>query len=225
MISREQIKAGRAMLDWNQKDLAEHSGVSVATIKLIETARINSTPDTLGAIQDALEKGGLEFGLQNSVRMRDDLLTIIEKQNPDDNVFLRLMDDIYYTMQERGYGEVLWSFSDDSVSPPEVIEKERLIRETGCTMRSLVRHGDTYLIYPLHEYRYLPKGFFIVNPSVIYGDKFALMANTNPENKGREKSIIIINNAAIAEIKRMEFEIIWAYGESPEKSTAETRYD
>lgn len=217
MISREQMKAGRAMLDWNQKDLAERSGVSVATIKLIETARINSTPDTLGLIQDALEKGGLEFGLQNGVRMRDDLLTIIEKQNPDDNVFLHLMDDIYYTMKKRGYGEVLWSFVDDSISPPELLEKERLIRESGFSMRSLIKHGDTNLIYPLHEYRYLPKGFFMNNPTVIYGDKFALMAN-------QDSKALIINNPAIAEIKKMEFEIIWAYGEEPKTSTAQERY-
>lgn len=215
MISREQIKAGRAMLDWSQKELAEHSGVSEATVKLIETARINSTPETRQTIQDALEKGGLEFLPQNGVRMRDDLLTILEKKDEDDNVFLRLLDDIYYTMR-KGYGEVLWSFVDDSLSSPEFMEKERMVRRTGCPMRALVRYGDTHLPYPLEEYRYLPKGFFLNNPSVIYGDKFALMAN-------EESKAIIIHNSKIAEVKRMEFEIIWAYGEKPQTSTVAER--
>ncbi len=217
MISREQIKAGRAMLDWSQKDLAEHSGVSDATIKLIETARINSTPETRQTIQEALEKGGLEFLPQNGVRMRDDLLTVLEKRDEDDNVFLRLLDDIYYTMR-RGYGEVLWSFVDDSISPPELLEKENLIRQTGCPMRSLVRYGDKNLIYPIEEYRYLPKGFYINNPSVIYGDKFALFAN-------EDSKAIIINNATIADVKRIEFEIIWTYGERPVKPEPIEDYD
>lgn len=218
MISREQIKAGRAMLDWSQKELAEHSGVSEATVKLIETARINSTPETRQTIQDALEKGGLEFLPQNGVRMRDDLLTILEKKDEDDNVFLRLLDDIYYTMR-KGYGEVLWSFVDDSLSPPEVIEKEKLIRSTGCTIRSLVRYGDTYLPYPLEEYRYLPKGMYLTNPTVIYGDKFALMINKDFRDGKGNKSVIIINNRAVSELKRTEFEIIWAYGDAPSNPT------
>jgi transcriptional regulator with XRE-family HTH domain len=213
MISREQIKAGRAMLDWSQKDLAQHSGVSDATIKLIETARINSTPETRQTIQEALEKGGLEFLPQNGVRMRDDLLTVLEKRDEDDSVFLRLLDDIYYTMR-RGYGEVLWSFVDDSLSSPEVLEKDRLIRGTGCGMRSLVRHGDTYLIYPIEEYRYLPKGLFLNNTSVVYGNKFALVVDGS-------RKVIIINNEAIADVKRMEFEIIWVYGDAPTHSTAQ----
>lgn len=216
MITKEQIKAGRAMLDWSQKTLAEQSGVSAPTIKLIEGGKINSTPDTLGTIAQTLENAGLEFLPQRGVRFRDDLITIIQKQDTNDNVFVKLLDDIYYTLKGT-YGEILYSFVDNSLSPPEVTNRELLLRKEGITMRSLVRHGDTNLIYPLDEYRYLPKGCYANNPVIVYGKKFATVVKGNDQD-GTVEQAIIIHNAAIAEIKRKEFDIIWSVGDRPAKN-------
>ena len=61
MISKEQIKAARAMLDWSQKTLAQKcDGVSEPTIKLIESGKVNSTETTLTAIKNTFEEAGLE---------------------------------------------------------------------------------------------------------------------------------------------------------------------
>lgn len=214
MISREQIKAARAMLDWSQNDLAGHCGtVSTPTVKLIETGKINSTPETLGALQKTLEDAGLEFIPQNGVRFRDDLVSIIEGQNST-NIFLRLLDDIYYTVKRTGGGEVLWSFSDESLSPPEVIAREKMIREAGASFRNLIRFHDRSFHYDIDEYRWLPKGFFLHNITVIYGDKFATIVKKANENDVAK--IIVINDRSIAEMKRMEFDIIWKYSTNPD---------
>lgn len=214
MIVREQIKAARALLDWSQKDLAENSGMSEPTIKLIETGKVNSKPDTLQIIQESLEGAGIEFLPQKGVRFKDDLLTVIEKQNESDNVYTKLMDDIFYTTRGK-YSEILFSFVDQSISPPEVISKQKLIRENGSTMRFLVRHNDKFFLYPSDEYRYLPKGYYLNNPTVVYGNKFAV-AVIDTAGKGIEK-VIIIHDRDIATIKRNEFEIIWQYGEAVKK--------
>ena len=217
MIAREQIKAARALLDWSQKDLAEKSGVSEATIKLIETAKIHSKPDTLQQIQDSMESAGIEFLPQKGVRFRDDLLTVLEKEDERDNIYLRLLDDMYYTLKDT-HGEILHSFVDNALSPAEVFAKEKLLRNDGITFRHLVRHDDTHLIYPLDEYRYLPKGSYLNNPVTVYGDKVAF--NVISKTQKGESAIIIIKNKQIAEIKRREFQILWDYGSKPQKSTA-----
>lgn len=215
MISREQIKAARAMLDWSQSDLAAHCGtVSTPTVKLIETGKINSTPETLGALQKTLEDAGLEFIPQNGVRFRDDLVTIIDGKNST-NIFLRLLDDIYYTVKRSGGGEVLWSFSDESLSPPEVIAREKMIREAGAAFRNLIRYGDTSFHYGSDEYRWLPKGRFLHNITVVYGDKLATIVK-KPDSSDVSK-IIVINDRSIAEMKRMEFDIIWNYSNTPKQ--------
>lgn len=218
MISKEQIKAARAMLDWSQKTLAERcDGVSEPTIKLIESGKVNSTDATLSALKRTFEDAGIEFIQQNGVRIRDDLITVIEKMDQADNIYLQLLDDIYYTMKGR-YGEILWSFIDESVSTQDVVDREVMIRRAGNTVRSLVRYGDTHLTYPLDEYRYLPKGFFLNNPCVVYGNKFAILLNN-------EQKVLIIHDGSVADLKRKEFEIIWSIGLKPETTTAEKRYE
>lgn len=227
MLTREQIKAARAMLDWSQKELARQCGnVSEPTIKLIETGKINSTPETLGALQKTFEDSGLEFLPQSGVRFRDDLVTIIEKRADNDNIYLRLLDDIYYTIKNKP-SEVLQSFIDNSFSPPEVIERELMIRKAAAKCRNLVRHGDEYLIYPVSEYRWLPKGYYINNPITVYGDKFATLIQSEPskDTPGYVKKIIIINNEDVANVKRLEFEMLWSIGGVPKKTIADKTYE
>jgi CheY-like chemotaxis protein/DNA-binding XRE family transcriptional regulator len=62
MISVEQIRAARAMLNLGQKELALKAGISVATLNNIERqAHRNPKFSTLRAIQMALESDGIEF--------------------------------------------------------------------------------------------------------------------------------------------------------------------
>ncbi|MBI1360057.1 MAG: helix-turn-helix domain-containing protein [Alphaproteobacteria bacterium] len=58
-----QVRAARALLDWNQQKLSEESGVSLATIRRIESPRgpDRSTAPNKEAIQRSLERGGVLF--------------------------------------------------------------------------------------------------------------------------------------------------------------------
>jgi transcriptional regulator with XRE-family HTH domain len=64
IITSDQVRAGKALLRWSGEDLAEKSGVSLSSIRRVESAE--SIPDgqnlkTLLAIRSALEIGGVEF--------------------------------------------------------------------------------------------------------------------------------------------------------------------
>ena len=63
MITSAQIRAARGLLDWSRKDLAEHSGVSFASMIRLESFEgiPSSNIRTLEAIKKAFEEEGIEF--------------------------------------------------------------------------------------------------------------------------------------------------------------------
>ena len=63
MIAAEQIRAARAMLKWSAKDLADRSGLSLATIQRMEAARgvPTSSARNVEIVQHTLEDAGIEF--------------------------------------------------------------------------------------------------------------------------------------------------------------------
>jgi len=63
MISSTQIKAARALLGWKGQDLADNSGVGVATLRRYEAQNgiPNANTFVLKAIKDCLEGAGIVF--------------------------------------------------------------------------------------------------------------------------------------------------------------------
>jgi len=64
MICSSQIRAAKALLRWSGDDLAEKAGVSLSTIRRVESSE--GVPEmqnmkTLLAIMKALETAGIEF--------------------------------------------------------------------------------------------------------------------------------------------------------------------
>jgi len=63
MISTEQIRAARALLRWTAQNLADASGIGVATIRRMEL--MDGVPSgqvrTIEALRVALEAAGVEF--------------------------------------------------------------------------------------------------------------------------------------------------------------------
>lgn len=73
-ITSEQMRAARALIRWEQRNLAEASKVSLPSIKRLETTPgpLAAQPRTIEAIRAALEAAGVEFtnGEQPGVRLR-----------------------------------------------------------------------------------------------------------------------------------------------------------
>jgi transcriptional regulator with XRE-family HTH domain len=67
MISSEQVRAARALLRWEQKELADASQVSLPSIKRLETqpGALAAQQRTVDAIVGALEKAGVIFVEEN----------------------------------------------------------------------------------------------------------------------------------------------------------------
>ena len=75
-LSSELIRAARALLRWEQRDLASASSVSLPTIKRLESKPgiMGAHMSTLAALRKALEAAGIEFIDENGggpgVRLR-----------------------------------------------------------------------------------------------------------------------------------------------------------
>src|SRR5262245_42908457 len=75
-ITSELIRAARALLRWEQRDLARASGVSLPTIKRLEGAPgvLAAHSSTVTALRRAFESAGIEFtnGSGLGVRLKAD---------------------------------------------------------------------------------------------------------------------------------------------------------
>ena len=63
MITGEQIKSARALLRWNQTQLADRAGISVETVKRLERMKgnVSAYAATVEAVEQAFESAGIEF--------------------------------------------------------------------------------------------------------------------------------------------------------------------
>ena len=63
MLTSEQVRAARALLRWEQKDLSSASMVSLPSIQRLETkpGPLAAQPRTVAAIRAALEAAGVIF--------------------------------------------------------------------------------------------------------------------------------------------------------------------
>ncbi|WP_313057405.1 transcriptional regulator [Agrobacterium cavarae] len=63
MITSEQVRAARALLRWEQKDLAEASKISLPSIKRLEgqPGLLAAQDRTVEAIQNAFQNAGVLF--------------------------------------------------------------------------------------------------------------------------------------------------------------------
>lgn len=68
VITREMIRAARALVGWSQRELAAASGISEVAIKNIERGATDPRLSTLTAIAEAFDRAGVLFLEAGDVR-------------------------------------------------------------------------------------------------------------------------------------------------------------
>lgn len=213
MITAQQVRAARAYLDWNRTTLSEESGVSEAQICSFE---IGTTKNPRQGTMDALERTFLQHG----VGFKDGgILPLLDCtiRFEGEGWYRRLLDDVYKTLARIKNPELLLFDADDRKSSPEVNNQYRKIRAAGARMRQLVEEGNTYLMGPLKEYRYIPKKRFENYVSMVYGDKVAVCTDNNTR-------ATVFKDKHLAATWKNIFEMLWDTLEQPKRSDADEQF-
>jgi transcriptional regulator with XRE-family HTH domain len=94
MITIEQCRAARGLLDWTQQDLSDASGLSKTAINNFEKGHSDIKYESLRAVRMAFESADVEF-VDQGVRRRDETARILKGPNAWD----MLLDDIRDTVK------------------------------------------------------------------------------------------------------------------------------
>ena len=209
------LRAARAAKELTQQELAELSGVTAVTIGRLESGNDQPAARTRTKILRAFEKLGVTF-TDSSIEISDNPIFFVEGETGEE-AYLQLLEDAYEHLKISKNPELLIMYADDRVSPKSVNDFYRKMRADGIRMRQMIEGGNTYILGPLEEYRYIPKPYFINRVKLIYGDRIAT------ETSNVLKDIIRVDpiNAAI---ERNTFNMLWGILDQPKETTADERF-
>lgn len=210
MITIEQIKAARGLLDWNQEVLAEHSGISKAAINNLERRVVTPRIETLNALQRAFEGAGVEFVDGPGVRLRGGLLKVHTFEGQD--AIHRLWNDTFDTLgkgDERLISGVKESEFTSAADEERFNTTMQKYMKRNIRGRILSLHGDTNFADPSSEYRWVSKEEFSQVPTFVYANKYAIVI-WKPVQR-----VLLIENEAIAESFRKHFNVLWKNAKIP----------
>lgn len=209
MISIEQIKAARALLNWNQQELAEVASMSKTALANIERGSASPRVESLNAIQKALEEGGIEFTDGSGVRLKGDILHVQVFKGLDS--LTRLWNDIYQTLN-RGEERLISGVDESkftSIMGKKFDGMMKKYAHKGIKGRILSLEGDKNFLDPSSEYRWVDEKHFLDVPFYVYADKYAMLLwEPGPR-------VVMIENKAIADSYRKQFDRHWKEARTP----------
>ncbi len=203
MITIQQIKAARALLEWTQEDLAQASGLSKPSINTLERRIANPKIETMLTIQRCLEEAGVEF-LEGGVKTTSFALKTKVFEGSDS--LLLLLNDIFETLKGTDKELMIAGIDESkyqSLGGKHVLEQINKRIKYGIKTKLLSCEGDRNFIEPIEHYRWVPKDFFSRTPYYVYDNKYAILLWGPPQK------IVLIENQEIAETFRQQFLALW----------------
>jgi transcriptional regulator with XRE-family HTH domain len=213
MIKPKQIKAGRAILGWLQKDLAHKSGYALSTINNIEREVVEPHPNTMTILQKTLENEGVEFLEGLGVRLKDEIfeVSVLEGAKGVETFYqdvLRTMTDNPEHKDILLNGVAEQDFFEDKEVWKAFRSYQVRISKKGVVTKLFYEEGDTEFkkyLYPKQPlvFRHLPKRYFQPVPLYVYGDKYAVF------KWGKPVRIVVTHNKDLANSFRKQFNALW----------------
>jgi transcriptional regulator with XRE-family HTH domain len=209
MITVDQIRAARALLNWTQGDLAKRCGLSLRALNSIERGLAVPRIDNLQAIEKTFHAADIEFLEFDGVRRRTEHLEIYRHEGV--HCMEQHLVDIMKTMH--GPGEVLMSLGSEKKFPSlraATLDTYFLhLASHGLTERGLVEHGDTHVIGRPSVYRWMAPETFAQVAYVVYEETVVYLFPKKPLRT------ILIRSPSMADMFRRQFNYNWKMAEVP----------
>ena len=207
MISKEQLRAARALLAQTQGFVADNIGVTAKTISNIEEGTGHPDSKHAAALQGFYEARNIEFLDHNGVRQKPGGLSFY-RGNAE---FRQFYDDLYETAKSVG-GDiclcngssrlVIGALGEDFVK----IQQERMIRiKNNYRYRVIFSEGDDVFFGGAYcDYRWISAKFFNTTAIYLFGDKVGFATF-----RDNDVSVVVHEHPDIAETQRHLFDYFW----------------
>ena len=206
MISIEQCRAARGLLGWTQQDLADACGLSKTAINNYEKRHSDIKTESLRAIQQAFEVGGLEFSDNDGIRRHKENNELFIGENAPG----RLIEDIINALADTEKTIMIYNLGEKFIDnlPEYTLEKYKDFIANNKVQESVTLRNDTSQALSLNDKkRKLPESPLSENiTTFIYAKKVAFYLESR-------NMVAIVNNKDVVEKERLNFELFW------EKST------
>lgn len=205
MITRHQITAARALLEWTQDGLANAAGVTKEMISKVESGKSAGSLKTLQQIEQAFDVAGIAFLENEGVARKSGGVQTFRGRSG----FLNFIMDVYDTMKSGGDIYVS-NVNEEDFLKWEGDEAEahmaRMASISGLRCKFMIEEGDTNIVASHYAaYRQVPKESFGDIPLYIYGNKTALIV-FEPD----DVEVFIIRHSEITRYFRKRFLETWA---------------
>lgn len=202
MISVGQIKAARGLLEWNQTDLAEASGLHLNAINNVERRHGIPRGETIALIQKAFEDKGIRFKGLTGVELVQESLEI--KKYTGKDLIKVMTDDVLRTMT-KPEDELIAILPDEQPFGQDKKNNDRYYavqKKIGFQHRMILSKPDAEYYMEDKFVRYLPETILGTISYQVYGDKFVIINWNVPE-------MVMIRSETLALSFRNQFEYLW----------------
>jgi transcriptional regulator with XRE-family HTH domain len=217
----KQIRAGRALVGWSRKEMAEKSGVAAVTINQIEEEQADPRKGTLSDLVRSLEENGVELTDNYGVRIKPQGVEVLHGKDG----LMKFFDDVYEHTRKNGgtimqlgmdetfFTNILGDYSHNQKKRMGELVKER----KDIKVLSIICEGDmNFFASDYNEYRWFPKEQFEMAPFYLYGDRIGIMTfQTIPA-----PTIVVLKFPAITLGYRKQFEVLWKMSAIPDLNKA-----
>lgn len=206
-LTPELAKAARALLRWQQGDLARVAGLSLNAVKNFESGGGTTRESTALAIQSTLESAGIEFLPGGGLRHTDEIAALQRFKGKD--FIAKWNEDIYAAVRKEGESILESSLDEGLWFHPHIRSASQAYEAWSLRMnirrKTIVPEGQKVFAAPRHSYRALPPRIIGKITYTIYADRIAFVL-------WKKKQVLVLRNAAIVETFRNQFSYLWRLG-------------